>query len=140
DDDRGGDVDVVEDVADVVKHAGGYFGHAGDARGAHKVLVDGIEFPLSFLHRRDVAPNADEADDFASAVAHGEFGGDHPTLFAVLEGDIFLAPENGLAFFEDGLVVGGVLLGQFAREEIVVGFAEHIGFAFASDVPDVARI
>lgn len=47
--DGDGDIDAVEDVADVVEDAGGDLGHAGLAGGGHELLVRFLEFAGAFL-------------------------------------------------------------------------------------------
>ena len=52
-DEGGGDVDAVEDVADVVEDAGGDLGHAGLARGIHQLLVQLVQLRGGELLRGD---------------------------------------------------------------------------------------
>ena len=65
---RGGDVDAVEHIADVVEHTGGDLRHARQAGDFDQLLVSCFELGFGFLEGRDVLGDAKRADDLAVLV------------------------------------------------------------------------
>ena len=87
----------------------GDFGHSGQAGGFHQALVHGLQLGLGLFEGRDVARNAEGADEISVPVPPRHFGDEHP--FARI-GLIFGFADDGFASAQDVLF----LLEGCARE------------------------
>ena len=124
-DDAGGNVEAVEDVADVVEHAGGDLGHAGQARGVHELTLGLFEREFRFLDLGDVLADAEGADDGALFVAERHFAGEHPGDVAVGPRFLFEFADDGDAGVDDGFLVLPRRLRVGVIEEIEIGLADE---------------
>jgi len=130
----GGFFDEVEVVGDEL---GGGVDFVCDAGGE---AADGFEFLVEVeldFHRLavglglflggDVAGDAEGADEFAGAVAQGEFGGGGPAGLVVGRVGFFLDVEEGGAGLEDALFVFVGSARVAAGEVVEVGVADEVG-------------
>src|SRR5579871_158179 len=82
-----GDVDAVQDVADVVQDIRGDFRHAGLARGRHQLLVDALELEVGGLPLSDVLPDRDRAKRLAAGSREAPRVGDDRARTRMRRGD-----------------------------------------------------
>ena len=121
----GGDIDAVEDVADVVQDAGGHFGHAGLAGGLQQLLVQILHRGFGFLDGGDVLGNAESPDDLAVVVVQRHFAGQRPGDSAVAPGFLFRFGDDGLSRTDDFLFVIEGWPGVFLAEEIKIATCQR---------------
>src|ERR1051326_3115447 len=60
-----GYTDAVKDVADIVQHSGGDFGHSSETRGAHELAIEFVEFFGVLFRAGHILENAAEGDGFS---------------------------------------------------------------------------
>ena len=125
-DERGGDVEAVEDVADIVEHASGDLGHAGQAGSIDEFLAGLLERLLGLPGGRNVLAYAEGADHGAGFLAEGQLGGAGPGGAAVGPGDLLDLAHNGLAGAHDRLFL--------RAREVRMPFGEKIGVGFPHQV------
>src|ERR1039457_845522 len=104
-DDACGNVDTVDDVFDIVQHAGGNFGNAGFARGPYQFLIHPRQLGFRLLPFRDVLESSNASGNFTSFRPQKSRPRVDPANFAIGANDSELVVKVtafALAVFEGG--------------------------------------